>query len=341
MQAARSTMSALEAQAFSIDRLQRVERPIPTPGPGEILIRVRAASLNYRDLAILSGVYLPNLPLPYVPASDACGVVAETGEGVTRFAVDDRVMPCYIQGWRDGAPTAEQRQKRTLGAPLTGVLQEYVVVPAEDAVAAPPHLSDAEAATLPIAALTAWSCLLDGGIKVGSNVLVQGTGGVALFALQLAKVAGARVVALTSSNLKAEVLRKLGADAVINYKETPEWAGAVKEATQGRGADIILETTGSTIPQSLGALAFGGFIGVIGFVGGYETSLNIRQIIGPIARIQGISVGSRARFESLVAAMALHRIKPVIDSSYDLDHTADAFRHMQQGKHIGKIVVTL
>lgn len=341
MPAAKSTMSALEAPEFSIDSLRRVEHPIPTPGPGEILVRVHAASLNYRDLAILTGVYLPDLPLPYVPASDACGTVAATGEGVTRFAVDDRVMPCYIQGWRDGAPTAEQRQRRTLGAPLTGVLQEYVVVPAEDAVAAPANLTDAEAATLPIAALTAWSCLLEGGIKVGSNVLVQGTGGVALFALQLAKVAGARVVALTSSNLKAEILRKLGADAVINYKETPEWAGAVKAATQGHGADIIVETTGSTIPHSLRALAFGGFIGVIGFVGGYEAAVNIRQIIGPMARVQGIAVGSRARFETLVAAMTLHRIKPVIDSTYDLDHAADAFRHMQQGKHVGKIVVTL
>lgn len=341
MQAAKSTMSAIEAQSFSIDQLRRVERPVPTPGPGEILIRVQAASLNYRDLAILSGVYMPDLPLPYVPASDACGTVVAVGEGVTRFAVDDRVMPCYIQGWRDGAPTAEQRQRRTLGAPLTGVLQEYVVVPAEDAVAAPPGLSNAEAATLPIAALTAWSCLLEGGIQVGSNVLVQGTGGVALFALQLAKVAGARVVALTSSHAKAEILRKLGADAVIDYKETPEWAGAVRQATQGRGADIIVETTGSSIPQSLGALAFGGFIGVIGFVGGYEASVNIRQIIGPMARIQGIAVGSRARFESLVRAMTTHRIKPVIDSSYDLDHAADAFRHMQTGSHVGKIVVTL
>jgi len=209
-------MRTLEATAFSLDALKLVERPVPQPRRGEILVRVKAASLNYRDLAVLSGSYLPDLALPYVPASDACGRVEAVGEDVTRFAVGDRVIPCYIQGWRDGALTAEQRFNNTLGGPLPGVLQDYVAVPAEDAVAAPPQMSDAEASTLPIAALTAWSCLMAGGLKSGDSVLVQGTGGVALFALQLAKSAGARVVALTSSEKKAELLRRLGAEAVIN-----------------------------------------------------------------------------------------------------------------------------
>ena len=170
-------MRAMEASDFSIDGLKLVERPVPKPRRGEILVRIKAASLNYRDLAILAQKYLATLPLPYVPASDCCGEIVEIGEEVTRFKVGDRVMPVYTQGWHDGNPTPEQRAKRTLGAPLTGVLQDYVVVPAEEAVSVPANLSDGEAATLPIAAVTAWSTLQEGDIKAGDTVLVQGTGG--------------------------------------------------------------------------------------------------------------------------------------------------------------------
>jgi NADPH:quinone reductase-like Zn-dependent oxidoreductase len=185
-----TTMRAMEARAFSIDSLALVERPVPKPRRGELLVRIKAASLNYRDLAVLVEGYLPTLPLPYVPVSDACGEVVEVGEDVTQFKVGDRVNPIYTQGWHDGYPTLELRTRRTLGAPLTGVLQDYITVPAEDAVHAPAHLTDGEAATLPIAALTAWSTLQEGGVKPGCTVLVQGTGGVALFALQFAKLAG-------------------------------------------------------------------------------------------------------------------------------------------------------
>ncbi len=334
-------MRAIEAPVFSVDGLRLVDRPMPEVRRGGILIRVAAASLNYRDLAVLSGTYLPDLPLPYVPASDACGVVEAVGEDVTRFAAGDRVIPCYIQGWRDGALTPEQRFECTLGGPLAGVLQEYLVVPAEDAIAAPAHLSDAEASTLPIAALTAWSCLMEGGLAAGDSVLVQGTGGVALFALQFAKASGARVIALTSTQEKAELLRRRGADAVINYRQTPDWAPAVKAATGGRGVEIVVETTGSSLPQSLAAVAFGGFIGVVGFVGGYETPLNIRQLIGPMLRMQGIVVGSRARLEAMARAMALHDLKPVIDSTFELERSVDAFRYMERGNHVGKIVITM
>lgn len=334
-------MQAIEAQGFSIDRLKLVERPRPEAHRGEIQIEVGAASLNYRDLAVLSGTHIPDLPLPYVPVSDACGKVTAIGDGVTRFALGDRVVPCYIQGWRDGALTQEQRVKHTLGGPLPGVLQQVIVVPAEDAIAAPSHLSDAEACTLPIAAVTAWSCLLQGGIKTGDSVLVQGTGGVSLFALQFAKAAGARVIALTSTRQKADTLKSLGADAVINYRQTPGWASAVKAATEGRGADIIVETTGSSLSVSLEAVAFGGFIGVVGFVGGLEAKLNIRQLIGPMVRVQGIVVGSRAHLEGLSRAMAMHKIKPVIDSTFRLAEAAEAFRHMESGSQVGKIVISM
>jgi len=334
-------MRAMQAHAFGIDALRLGETETPKARRGEILIHVRAASLNYRDLVILKGAYLPNLPMPYVPASDAAGEVVEVGEDVTRFRVGDRVMPLYTQGWHDGMPTPEQRTKRTLGAPLTGVLQEYVAVPAEDAVAVPEHLTDVEAATLPIAAVTAWSALTEGGIKPGASVLVQGTGGVALFALQFAKLQGASVVILSSSDEKLARARSLGADIGINYRTTPKWEDLVRDATRGRGADIIVETAGGTLAQSLAALAFGGVISVVGFVAGMEATLPLRAVIGPMVRIQGIAVGSRARFEAMNRAIEQHRLRPVVDQTFALEQAAEAFRHMERGAHFGKIAITI
>ena len=335
------TMRAMEAREFSIDALKLGEWPVPKPRRGEILVRIKAASLNYRDLAVLVQKYLPTLALPYVPASDAAGEVAEIGEEVTRFKVGDRVMPIYTQGWHDGMPTLELRTKRTLGAPLSGVLQEYVAVPAEDAVSIPAHLSDAEAATLPIAALTAWSTLQEGGVKPGDTVLVQGTGGVSLFALQFAKLAGARVIALSSSDEKLSRAKQLGADVGINYRTTPDWNVAVREATQGKGVEIVVETAGATLDKSLASLAFGGFVGIVGFVAGYKAEIPLRAVIGPMVRMQGIAVGSRARFEAMNRAIALQKLKPVVDSVFPLEKAADAFRHMEQGKHFGKIVISV
>jgi len=335
------TMRALEARDFSIDALRLGERPVPKPRRGEILVRIRAASLNYRDLAILVHKFLPTLALPYVPASDACGEVVEVGEDVTRFNAGDRVTPIYTQGWHDGMPTLELRTRRTLGAPLAGVLQEYIAVPAEDAVSVPVHLSDGEAATLPIAALTAWSTLQEGGLKPGDSVLVQGTGGVSLFALQFAKLAGARVIVLSSSDDKLARAKQLGADLGINYRTTPDWSIPVREATQGKGVDIVVETAGATLDKSLASLAFGGFVGIVGFVAGYKAEIPLRAVIGPMIRIQGIAVGSRARFEAMNRAISQHKMKPVVDSTFPLEKAADAFRHMEQGKHFGKIVVSL
>jgi NADPH:quinone reductase-like Zn-dependent oxidoreductase len=335
-------MRAVEAAAFGLDTLRLVERPVPRPGRGEILVRVRAASLNYRDLVILKGIYLASLPLPYVPASDGCGEVTLVGEGVTRFRVGDRVIPTYTQGWIDGLPTLEMRTQRTLGAPLTGLLQDYVVVPSEDAVAAPEHLTDAEAATLPIAALTAWSTLQEGRVKPGDWVLVEGTGGVAIFALQFAKLAGARVIALSSSDEKLARVRELGAEATINYRTTPEWAGPVREATGGRGLDIVVETGGAaTLPQALNAMAFGGFVGVIGFVGGFEATIDVRRLLGPMVRVQGIAVGPRSRFEAMNRAITTHGLQPVIDRTFPLEQATDAFALMERGGHFGKIVISL
>lgn len=335
------TMKAIEATDFALDALKLVNRPIPQPRRGEVLVRVRAASLNYRDLAILVEKYLPTLPLPYVPASDAAGEVVAIGEDVTRFKVGDRIVPIYTQGWHDGMPTPEQRARRTLGAPLTGVLQEYVVVPAEDAVTVPPHLTDIEAATLPIAALTAWSTLAEGNVEPGKVVLVQGTGGVSLFALQFAKLAGATVIVISSSDEKLARASALGADVGINYRTTPDWHVAAKESTGGRGVDIVVETAGATLQKSLSALSFGGFIGVVGFVAGYEATIPIRQLIGPMVRVQGIAVGSRVRFEQMNRAITQHELRPVIDSTYELAQAGEAFARLKGRQHFGKIALTV
>lgn len=334
-------MRAIEARDFAIDALTLTQRPVPEARRGEILVRVRAASLNYRDLAILVQKYLPTLPLPYVPASDCCGEVVAVGPEVTRFKVGERVMPLYTQGWYDGKPTLEMRTRRTLGAPLAGVLAEYVAVPAEDAVSVPAHLSDAEAATLPIAALTAWTTLQEGGIKPGDSVLVQGTGGVALFAVQFARLAGATVIILSSSDEKLQRAKQLGADIGINYRTTPKWEDAVKAATGGRGVDIVVETAGASMAQSLACTAFGGFVGVVGFVAGYTAEIPLRALIGPLMRVQGIAVGSRTRFEAMNRAIERHGLKPVIDSRFPLADAAAAFTHMRDGKHFGKIVIDI
>lgn len=332
-------MKALHATEFSLDSFRLVEVSQPSPRRGEILLRVRAVSLNYRDLAVLTGTYIQNLSLPFIPASDACAEVVEVGEDVSRFKVGDRVTPIYTQGWHDGMPTPEQRARRTLGAPLAGVLQEYITVPAEDAVLAPGHLSNEEASTLPIAALTAWSALQEGGIKAGDTVLVQGSGGVALFALQFAKAAGALVIATSSSDEKLKKMQALGADCLVNYRSDENWEKTAKEMTGGRGADIVVETGGSTLPQSLSAVAFGGCVSVVGFVAGYEATIPLRQLIGPMIRVQGIAVGSRARFEAMNRAIVAHKIKPVLDSVFELSEAERAFKHMESGAHFGKVVV--
>lgn len=335
------TMRVIEATGLGLDSLRLARRPVPAPGPGEILLRLRAATLNYRDLAILQGRYRAGIATPFIPASDACGEVVALGAGVTRFAVGDRAVPVYTQGWIDGLPTPDQRANRTLGVPLDGVLREYIAIPAEEAVRPPAHLTDMEAATLPIAALTAWSTLRQGGVKSGDWVLVEGTGGVALFALQFAKMAGARVMVLSSSDEKLRRAQALGADAVLNYRQTPAWGAPARAAMDGRGADIVVETAGSTLPEALAATAFGGFVGIIGFTGGFEARLDVRALLGPMIRVQGIAVGSRTGFEAMNRAMAAHATRPVLDQVFPLENTREAFALMERGGHFGKIGIEI
>jgi NADPH:quinone reductase-like Zn-dependent oxidoreductase len=336
-------MRALEIRgAFGLDNLALVERPDPRPGPGEILVRLRAASLNFRDLLTVEGKYNPKQKLPLVPCSDGAGEVVEVGAGVTRVQPGDRVAALFAQKWLAGRPTRE-RLRSTLGGPLDGTLAELAVFDQDGVVKTPEHLSDEEAATLPCAALTAWSALVtEGGITAGDTVLVQGTGGVSLFALQLAKLLGARVVATSSRDEKLARVRALGADETINYREVPAWGARAKELTGGVGVDHVVEVGGAgTLQQSLQAVRFGGTISLIGNLAGTRTELLLTHVFMQKIRLNGILVGDRESFEAMNRAIALHRLRPVVDRVFPLEDSRAAFAHLAAGEHFGKIVIRL
>jgi NADPH:quinone reductase-like Zn-dependent oxidoreductase len=336
-------MRALEIRgAFGLDNLALVERPDPRPGPGEILVRLRAASLNFRDLLTVEGKYNPKQKLPLVPCSDGAGEVLEIGAGVTRVQPGDRVATLFAQKWLAGRPTRE-RLRSTLGGPLDGTLAELAVFDQDGVVKTPEHLSDEEAATLPCAAVTAWSALVtEGGITAGDTVLVQGTGGVSLFALQLAKLLGARVVATSSRDEKLARVRALGADETINYREVPAWGARAKELTGGVGVDHVVEVGGAgTLQQSLQAVRFGGTISLIGNLAGTKTELLLTHVFMQKIRLNGILVGDRESFEAMNRAIALHRLRPVVDRVFPLEDSRAAFAHLAAGEHFGKIVIRL
>jgi NADPH:quinone reductase-like Zn-dependent oxidoreductase len=334
-------------RAYRIDRFGSVDgvvlgsRDDPRPGTREILLRVRATSLNYRDLMVLKGGGRGPTKLGVVPLSDGAGEVAAVGDGVSRFAVGDRVIGCFHPRWFGGPIKADYLTDR-LGANLDGMLAEYAVVSEEAAVAMPSHLSFEEAATLPCAAVTAWVALT-GHRRVisGDTVLTQGTGGVSIFALQLARLLGAEVIGTTSSAAKAERLKALGAAAVIDYIETPEWHQKVAELTSGRGVDCVVEIGGpDTLANSIKSLAVGGHISLIG------SSLSRSGIMldplllgGRGMSLGSISVGSRADFEAMNRAIALHRLRPVIDRVFPFDAAQDAYRHFESRAHFGKVVI--
>lgn len=336
-------MRAIEIRGgFGLENLALVERPDPRPGPGQVLVRLRAASLNYRDLLMAEGKYNPKQKLPLIPCSDGAGEVVEVGEGVTRVQAGDRVCGAFAQKWISGEPNRE-RLRATLGGPLDGTLAELAVFDQEGVVKVPGHLSDEEASTLPCAAVTAWSALVtEGGLKGGDTVLVQGTGGVSLFALQLAKILGARVIATSSQDEKLERVRRMGADGLINYREVPEWGKRAKELTEGTGADNVVEVGGAgTLHQSLQAVRFGGTVSLIGNLSGTKTEILLTHIFMQRIRVNGILVGHRESFEAMNRAIALHELRPVIDRVFALEEAPAAFGHMAAGGHFGKIVVRM
>ena len=334
-------MRALElTSAVGVDNLNLVERPDPTPGPGEVLVRVKAVSLNYRDLIMVEGRYGAATPLPLTPFSDGCGVVEAIGPGVTRFVPGDRVATLFFQGWTSGPPTPAT-QVTALGMPIPGAGRELAVFSQEGLSKVPAFLTDHQVATLPCAALTAWRGLFeDARLQPGDTVVLQGTGGVSIFGLQFAHAAGYRTLITSSSDEKLARARALGADHVVNYRTTQEWWREVRTATNGRGCDFVMEVGGpGTINQSMRAVRMGGHIAIIGVVAQGGEPFNPAALIGNSARLQGLSVGSRDMFEAMCRAIELHHIEPIVDKVFPMAEAQDAFRAMRNGEHFGKIVI--
>jgi NADPH:quinone reductase-like Zn-dependent oxidoreductase len=336
-------MRALEvAPPWGLDALQVVERPDPKPGPGQVLVRMKAVSLNYRDFLMVHGMYGRGSAADSItPFSDGCGVVEAVGEGVTRVAPGDRVATMFFQGWISGPPTLEKLMT-SLGHPIPGAGRELAVFSQEGLSKVPDFLTDEQVSTLPCAALTAWRALFeDASLQPGDTVVLQGTGGVSIFGLQFAHAAGYRTVITSSSDEKLARAKAMGASRGVNYKAEPEWSKAVREATGGRGADFIMEVGGGgTIEQSLQAIRIGGHIAIIGVVGGFGAGVNPAVLIGNSARLQGLSVGSRDMFEAMCKSIELHQIGPVVDKVFPWTEARAAFAAMQGGEHFGKIVLT-
>ena len=337
-------MRALNVAApWGLDAIKVVELPDPKPGPGQVLVRMKAVSLNYRDLLMVNGMYgrgAASSSDVITPFSDGCGVVEAVGEGVTRFKAGDRVATLFFQGWVSGPPTLE-KVMTALGFPIPGAGAELQTFSEQGLSKVPEFLSDQEVATLPCAALTAWRGLfVDARLEPGDTVVLQGTGGVSIFGLQFAHAAGLRTLITSSSDEKLARAKDLGADHIANYRTTPAWSGPVREATQGRGADFIMEVGGGgTIQESMKAVRIGGHIAVIGVVAGAGEPFNPASLIGNSAKLQGLSVGSRDMFEAMCRMIDLKKIFPVVDKVFPFTEARSAFAAMAAGEHFGKIVL--
>ncbi|MDF2661427.1 MAG: NADPH:quinone oxidoreductase [Paenibacillus sp.] len=336
-------MKAIQlTNGFGFEQLTLAELDIPTPGPQEVLVRMRAASLNYRDLVILNGFMPIEIKFPFIPLSDGAGQIVAVGQGVTRFKVGHRVAGNLQQRFIAGNPRLEVLGE-SLGGPLNGVAAEYVVLHENGVVPIPDHLTWEEAATLPIAALTAWSMLIEyGGLQAGDTVLLQGTGGVSIFGLQFAVMAGARAIITSSSNAKLERAKALGAWQTINYSEVPDWDKAALELTGG--VDHVLDVGGAaTMVKSIHALRTGGTLSMVGFLSGLTIpEYDVTGILQKAATIRGSQVGNRDHFEKMNRAIAHHRLHPVIDQVFPLNRIGEAFALLAEGKqYFGKIVIQI
>jgi NADPH:quinone reductase-like Zn-dependent oxidoreductase len=323
-----------------IDALVKVERPDPKPAYRQVLVKVAACSLNFRDLGIVRGTYRMPVRDNIVPLSDGAGEVAEVGADVTRVKVGDKVAGCFFQRWSGGHPPPNV-QANALGGSVDGMLAEFVVLEEDGVVKIPAHLSVEEGATLPCAGVTAWHALVEhGNLIAGQTVLLQGTGGVSTFGLQLARAMGVQVVITSSSDAKLARAKNLGANSGINYRSMPDWERATMEFTSGLGVDHVVEVGGAgTLTRSFGAIRVGGKISLIGGLSGPATELNPGLILARRANVQGISVGSMQMFEAMNRAIAVNRIKPVIDKVFGFDEVHAAYKHMASGAHFGKIVI--
>lgn len=326
-------------EPFGIGSLRVVERPMPQPGPGEVLVQVNAVALNYRDLMVVTGRWRPSGER--IPVSDGAGVVLGVGDGVTRFAPGDRVVGCFFPNWIDGDPTPGKLSGSLGGTAADGLLATHAVLHEDALVRAPAHLSDEEAATLPCAAVTAWHALMGRSRTLaGDTVVVQGTGGVSLFAAQFARMAGATVIATSSSDSKLERMRALGAAHGINYRDTPAWEARVLELTDGRGADHVIDIAGGdNLNRSLAAARLGGTVSLVGFLGGAHGAVETFLLAEKNLRLNGILVGSRAMFEEMNAAIARDAMRPVMDRVVGWEEVSSALRVLGEGGVFGKVGV--
>ncbi|WP_374583634.1 NAD(P)-dependent alcohol dehydrogenase [Pseudoduganella sp.] len=326
-----------------IDSLQHVQLPQQALQYHEVRVKVRAVALNYRDLMVAHGTYPTSGEGAVVPGSDAAGEVMEVGPGVTRFRVGDRVATNFFPEWVEGKVSPE-KTAATLGAGGKGVLAEELVIHEDGLSAVPAHLSYEEAATLTCAGVTAWNALfVEGGVKAGDTVLLLGTGGVSVWALQLARAAGVRTIVTSSSDTKLERARALGADVLVNYRKNSEWQEEVLRATGGKGVDLVLEVGGQgTLARSIAAVAMGGKVAVIGGLGGgFETGIQLLGLVVGGKNMSGIYVGSRAMQEDLSRLVAQRNIKPVVDSVFDIHKAREAYQHLASGNHFGKVVISV
>jgi NADPH:quinone reductase-like Zn-dependent oxidoreductase len=325
-----------------VDGMMLVEKPVPAPGPSQVLVKLKAATINYRDLLTVKGGYGSRQKFPLIPLSDGAGVVESVGAGVAAFKPGDRVTGSFFEGWLGGEPS-EAKMRSNLGGALDGVLCEYRIWPAAALVRTPDHLTDVEAASLPCAGLTAWSAVVKlGNIRPGQTVLTQGTGGVSIFALQFAKMSGARVIATSSSDAKIERLKALGADVTLNYKTTPEWGKLARQAT-GHGVDLVVEVGGvGTLNESIRATRIGGTIAFIGVLAGRpDSESRLPLMVMQQQRLQGVTVGSVEDLQAMADAIAANRIKPVVDKTFAFADARAAFAHMASGAHFGKVAIEI
>jgi NADPH:quinone reductase-like Zn-dependent oxidoreductase len=328
--------------AFGIDSMTLVERDAVQPGPEQVQVRVRAISLNYRDLMVVQGKYNPRMALPRVPCSDGAGEVLAVGAGVTQWKPGDRVAGIFMQNWIEGRPSAA-KSKGALGGDIDGMLATEVVLAEHGLVRVPDHLSLEEAATLPCASVTAWNALFTAAdTQPGDTVLIQGTGGVSIFALQFAKLAGARVLGISSSDEKLERAKSLGLDAGLNYRTTPDWEKWAYEQTGGEGVDLVVDVSGAeTLARAVKATRIGGTIAQIGVLAGANDGVDIRSLHSKHIRLHGVYVGSRADFLAMNKAIKLASLKPVIGAAFPFGEAPAALRHMEGASHFGKIVISV
>ncbi|MBB6112557.1 zinc-dependent alcohol dehydrogenase family protein [Mucilaginibacter lappiensis] len=335
-------MKTIQIKRFGVDNLELVDIPLPIIKPNEVLVRITAAALQYLDLQVINGLIDPKLPLPHTPVSEGAGIVEKVGKEVTKWKTGDRVLINFIQKWLAGKTNNEANSLR-IGLQIPGTLAEYMAVPEYGLVASPPNLTDEEASTLPVSGLTAWTNLVSNAdVKAGQTVLIQGSGSVSLFALQIANTLGVKIIASTGDDKKFDKLKALGAHETFNYKKHKEWSKEVKRLNGGKGVDFTIDVGGSsTISQSILSCREHGYVAVIGFLTGGNFEFDAHNLIMNYIRLQGYSVGSRVDLENLVSAVEVNNIKPIIDTVYPLSKTREAFKYLETGKSLGKVIIKL